>query len=63
LADISYITKPGSGARMVAPRTSQASASNEINSSEPLPSISLQPAGSATKAESAAITSATQPTG
>ena len=47
-ADISYMTKPGSGARIVAPGRSQASASSEISSSEPLPSISLQPAGSST---------------
>ena len=47
-ADISYITKPGTGARIDAPGTSQASASSAISSSEPLPSIILQPAGSAT---------------
>ena len=47
-ADISYITKPGTGARIVAPGRSQAIASREISSSEPLPSISLQPAGSFT---------------
>jgi hypothetical protein len=47
-ADISYMTNPGTGARIDAPGTSQASASNAISSSEPLPSISLQPCGSAT---------------
>ncbi len=62
-ADISYITKPGSGATMLAPGTSQAIAISEINSSEPLPSISLQPVGSSMYLPSVAITSATQPTG
>jgi hypothetical protein len=43
---MAYITKPGSGARMVAPGTSQAMASSEISSSEPLPSIRSKPSGS-----------------
>jgi hypothetical protein len=36
---MAYITKPGTGARMVAPGTSKAMAINEISSSEPLPSM------------------------
>jgi len=62
-ADISYITNPGNGARIVAPGTSLARASSEINSSEPLPSISRQPAGNSTWLDSAATTSPTQPVG
>ena len=42
---IAYITKPGSGARMEAPGTSQAIASSEISSSEPLPSMMSNPLG------------------
>jgi hypothetical protein len=42
---IAYITKPGKGARMEAPGTSQAIASREISSSEPLPSMMSKPAG------------------
>jgi hypothetical protein len=40
-----YITKPGSGARMEPPGTSQAMASSEISSSEPLPSMRSKPSG------------------
>ncbi len=56
-ADISYITKPGSGASTTAPGTSQATDSRSINSSEPLPMITRQPAGTAKCLASAAATS------
>ncbi len=62
-ADSSYITKPGTGASTVAPGRSQAMASSEISSSEPLPSMSAQPAGRPTWRASASITSAAQPAG
>ena len=62
-ADIWYITKPGSGASSVAPGTSQATLSMSISSSEPLPRIILQPAGSSTNFDNAATTSAVLCTG
>ena len=42
---MAYITKPGTGARMDAPGTSQAIAISEISSSEPLPSMMSNPSG------------------
>ena len=63
LADISYITNPGSGASMVAPGRLQATDRMSISSSDPLPRISLQPAGRSTKADSRAATSAAHCTG
>jgi hypothetical protein len=56
LADIWYITNPGTGASTVLPATSQAIASSEISSSDPLPSMISQssgmPACSASRARS-----------
>ncbi|EWS64871.1 hypothetical protein Y695_01887 [Hydrogenophaga sp. T4] len=45
---MAYMTKPGMGDRTDAPGTSQAMASREISSSEPLPSIRPQPSGKST---------------
>ena len=53
----------GSGARIAAPFTLQAADSMSISSSEPLPSISLQPVGSSTWRDSAAATSTAHCTG
>ncbi len=57
------MTNPGSGASTVAPGTSQATDRMSISSSEPLPRISLQPAGNATCRDRAATTSAVLCTG
>ena len=60
---IGYITKPGTGATMLAPGMSQAMASRLMSSSEPLPSISDQPSGGCAQACSAAFSSSTRAPG
>ena len=60
---MAYMTKPGSGAKTLAPGRSQAKANKAINSSEPLPSISEQPAGKSTLRAKAFLRSLTRPPG
>ena len=60
---MAYMTKPGTGATMLAPGMSHAIASRLINSSEPLPSISDQPVGGAAWRCSAAFSSSTRAPG